>query len=485
MATDVLFVNPPSPDGGVWIRDICRRGRKSHERMIWPQTCLAYPAAVMAEKGANVAVIDCIAEGTSWPDFEAYLKSKKPKYVVHHIADPTAENDARVAKLAHDIGAKSIAIGPHVTGVTRPTMQAFPWLDFIAKNEVEEIIPDLIDANENGRNFESITGIAWRENGEVFDNPNRPFIADFDKLPFPRHDLLPLDKHRMPLVGTRYTYVLQSRGCPYPCTFCVEAVLSWHKVRSRSPEKIVEELEWLDKDLGVRNILFQADLFTARKKEVRELCELIIERKLNVRWTCNSRVDTVDEKLLRLMKAAGCWLIAYGVESGSQTVLDACKKMTTVEQIEKTIKLAHEIGIMNWGYFIIGLPGETHETIQETIDLSKRLPFDLVLFHTAAPYIGTPFYEEAKEKGWLVSEDWSSFDMNDSYNVSYENLSAADIEKGVKRAFREWYMRPSVGWNLLRRAGGLEHIWWFAKTGFENLLWSRTRKVSDVVEAVR
>lgn len=444
--------------------------------MIWPQTCLAYPAAVMSELGAEVAVMDCIAERTSWHDFEKKFKSLNPKYVVHHISDPTAENDARVAAFARKAGARSIAIGPHVTGLPLETMNLFPDLDFIAKNEIEGIVPGLIQACEKNKELDQVPGIVFRRNGQIVNNPDSPVIQDLDSLPIPRHDLLPLNRYKMPLIGKRYTYVLSSRGCPFHCSFCVEAVLSWHKVRYRSARSIIHELEWLQNELDVINIMFQADLFTFNKKWVTELCEGIIGANLKVRWTCNSRVDTVNEDLLKLMKTAGCWLIAWGLESGSQEVLDHANKGITLQKTRESIHQAHRAGIKNWGYFIIGLPGETRGTIQQTIDLSKELPLTLTLFHVAAPYMGTPFYKEAHEKGWLLSDNWDAFDMNDQYNVSYPDLPAREIEKGLKRAFREWYARPSVIWNLMKNAGGISYIWWFVRTAIDNIKWVMQKK---------
>ena len=160
-------------------------------------------------------------------------------------------------------------------------------------------------------------------------------------------------------------------------------------------------------------------------------------------------MDTVDEEMLRIMKKAGCWMIAYGVESGSSEILEKCKKMATVEQAEETIKLTHKIGIKVYGYFIIGLLGETQKTIQETIDLAKRLPITFAIFHTASPYPGTEFYQQVKENGWLTSEKWENIDQGGISPVDYPQLSGKEIVSEIKRAYRSFYLRPRAVLNIL------------------------------------
>jgi radical SAM superfamily enzyme YgiQ (UPF0313 family) len=241
----------------------------------------------------------------------------------------------------------------------------------------------------------------------------------------------------------------------------------WGKsVRCRSAESICKELEYLASH-NVKNVLFLADLFTYDRKGVMKLCDLIIERGLALRWTCNSRVDTIDEEMLVRMKQAGCWLIAFGIESGSQKVLDNVKKDAKVEAATRAVQLCNQHGIKTWGYFIIGLPGENKKTVRETIELAKSLPLDIALFHVGMPYAGTEFYFEAVANGWLNTTEWKHFDMNDSAVVGYDDFSAEDIIKATKQAFREFYMRPSQVWRLFKMtagAGDLGSIWRVAKT---------------------
>jgi radical SAM superfamily enzyme YgiQ (UPF0313 family) len=204
----------------------------------------------------------------------------------------------------------------------------------------------------------------------------------------------------------------------------------------------MEEL-WILKKLGLNNVHMYADLFTVNREQVVGLCELMIKEKIDLRWTCNSRVDYVDEEALALMGQAGNWLISWGIESGNKEILRHAHKGAYPEKAEQALTWAHKAGIKNWGYFIIGLPGETEETIRETIDFSKKLPLDIALFHVAAPYPGTPFFFEVVENNWFREDTrWEQVDMDKGTVLDYPDLSAERLLYWQKRAFREWAFRP-------------------------------------------
>jgi len=447
---DILLVNPPSPDSSIIIRDFNRSGRTSKERIIWPQTSLAYLAG-MIPKDLKAEIIDCIAEKIKWPDFLNLLKEKKPRYLVSHVITSTATNDLRVFEEAKKIDSHTITItmGPHVSALTKETLQQNPHLDFILIYEPEKTFAELIQTIESGeKNFKSIKGLAYKENSLIRINERRDYIFNLDELPIPRHDLLPLKKYIFPFMASSFTFVVPSRGCPYHCTFCRQPIMWAKNFRSRSTENIMEELRFL-KRLGLKEFIFQSDTFTINKKVVIQICKKIIDENLNFRWSTNSRVDTIDEEMLEWMKKAGCWMIAYGIESGSQKILDKCKKGITIEQIKKTINLTHKAGIKVYGYFIIGLIGENKKTIQQTIDLAKKLPITFTIFHTAAPYPGTEFYKEIKENGWLTSEKWEDINQGTDTPINYPQLSGQEINQGIRRAYREFYFRPKAIWGIL------------------------------------
>ncbi len=492
-SVDILLVNPPSPDGGIWIRSQHRVGRRSRENMIWPQVSLAQLAALLVPD-YTVEVVDCIALRMGWPEFEKLLDEKRPKYYLTQVTAPTLRNDMYGVFLAKSVGAKTLAFGTHVTPMTLETMRPFPSLDFVLRGEPEMTLRELLDMLEgkdasdprvakmlretsvpsmtlnlgrvqvqdpgpNGGSVAPATlalatgtettnplarirGLAWRDGEEICINPDRPFIPDLNDLPLPLHERLPLDKQRMPMIKGPFTFIVSSRGCPAGCKYCIKHVSYQNSVRLRSPQNILAELQRLS-ELGIHNVHMYADLFTVNREQVVELCRLIIESGLKVRWTCNSRVDYVDEEMLSLMGKAGCWYISWGIESANEQILKRARKGYRKEQAFKALKWSKAAGINNWGYFIIGLPGETEETIQETIAYAKELPLDIALFHIAAPYPGTPFFYEVVENNWFrPGTKWEEVDMDQSTVLDYEGLSAERLEYWQKRATREWSMRP-------------------------------------------
>ncbi len=495
-SVDILFVNPPAPDGGIWIRSQHRVGRRSREGMIWPQVGLAQMAALFPDY--RVEVIDAIPLRMNWVEFERLLEEKRPRYYVTQVTAPTLRNDMYGAFLAHSVGATTIAFGTHVTPIPRETMRAFPSLDFVLRGEPELTLRELVDALSGSQpeepdlttqlrklftdsdpewqpagHLKQVKGLVWREKGEIVVNPARPFIRHLDDLPLPRHDLLPLQKYRAPLVRNPYAFVVTSRGCPGGCRFCIKHVSYGNSVRFRSPENILAEIELLV-GLGVRSIHMYADLFTVSREQVVGLCELILERNLRVQWTCNSRVDFVDPEMLRLMGRAGCRWISWGIESGSEQVLRNVHKGIGLDQVRQALGWAREAGIRNWGYFIIGLPGETVETIRQTIDFSRHLPLDLALFHIAAPYPGSPFFFDVVEHGWFrAGTRWEQVDMDRSTVLDYPQLRAEELERWAQRAFREWALRPGPLLTYLRMLLGAPSLWRPAlEIGLESLGWA-------------
>jgi radical SAM superfamily enzyme YgiQ (UPF0313 family) len=467
-AVDILLVNPPTPDGGLWIRTQHRVGRRTRENMVWPQVSLAQMAALL-HPTYIVKIIDANAERMSWPEFSALLDKYQPHYYLTQLTAPTLENDMYGCFLAKARGATTIAFGTHVTPIPQETLHPYPSLDFALIGEPELTLRDLLDHLEgktdqrpldiqklfdsdptyqiaivqNGEvDMPKIKGLCWRNGDEIMMNQPRPFVPDLDLLPIPMHALLPLDKYRMPLIKGPFTFIVTSRGCPASCTFCIKHVNYQHTTRLRSPDLLVEEMLQLTK-LGINNVHMYADLFTVSRDQVIELCKLMIKEEMNIKWTCNSRVDYVDEEMLDLMARAGNWLISWGIESSSEQILKRARKGIYPSMAGKALTWARKVGIKNWGYFIIGLPGEREETIQATIQFSKKLPLDIALFHVAAPHPGTPFFFEVTRENWFrPGTRWEQVDMDKETVLDYPGLSAERLLYWQKRAFREWAFRP-------------------------------------------
>jgi radical SAM superfamily enzyme YgiQ (UPF0313 family) len=445
---DVLLVNPPSPDGAIWIRSQHRVGRRSRENMIWPQVSLAQLAA-MIHPEFSVEIVDAIGERMDWKAFEELLRDRRPRFYITQCTAPTLTNDMYGAFLAKSLGAYTMAFGTHVTPMVRETLEPFPALDFVLRGEPEYTFKELVETLGRARSddeaepdLSEIKGLGWRRDNEIVVNQDRPFVPDLNDLPMPLHHLLPLNKYRIPGIKGPYTFIVTGRGCTAGCTYCIKHVSYQWGVRLRTPRSIVDEL-WVLNKLGIHYVHMYADLFTLSRDQVVELCNLIISEGLKVRWTCNSRVDYVDEEMLQLMGKAGCWLISWGIESGNEAILKHAHKGADPAKAARALEWAREAGIKNWGYFIIGLPGETEETIRQTIDFSKKLPLHLALFHIAAPYPGTPFFFEVMKNGWFrPGTRWEEVDMDRSTVLDYQNLTAEDLERWQRRAWREWAFRP-------------------------------------------
>lgn len=526
---DVLLVNPPTPDGAIWIRSQHRVGRRSRENMVWPQVSLAQLAALIVPD-YSVEIIDANAMRMGWAEFEKLLREKRPRFYLTQVTAPTLTNDMYGVFLARSLGAITMAFGTHVTPMPRETMLQFPALDFVLRGEPELPFRELLDtiqtaggrmqlkdgrlhlpdgqpADQSGLMWKmmseadpswkpawaveggtsgsdgrirasavqlaTIKGLVWRKGDDVVVNVDRPFFRNLDDLPLPLHHLLPLDKYRIPMVKGPYTFIVTSRGCTAGCKYCIKHVSYQYSIRIRTPENIVNEL-WELKRLGISNIHMYADLFTVSREQVVGLCNLIIKEGLKIRWTCNSRVDYVDKEMLTLMGKSGCWMISWGIESANEQILKKAAKGYRLEQAPRALKWAHEAGIKNWGYFIVGLPGETEETIQETIKFAKALPVDIALFHVAAPYPGTPFFFEVLENNWFrPGTQWEQVDMDKSTVLDYPGLSAEKLEYWQKRAFREWAFRPGPLWTYIKSINGPQVVKSAIEIGLGTLGWIR------------
>jgi radical SAM superfamily enzyme YgiQ (UPF0313 family) len=501
-AVDIMLVNPPTPDGAYWIRTQHRVGRRTRENMIWPQVSLAQMAA-MLHPVYKVKVVDANAERMGWTEFTRLLDRYQPRYYMTQMTAPTLENDMYGCFLAHARGAKTIAFGTHVTPIPRESMLPYPALDFILVGEPDLAIRDLLDhldnkfdqrspeivrmfeksdpqyhpsLNEDGSvNMYGIKGLAWRKGEEIIINFPRPFVADLDDLPIPMHELLPLQTYRMPLIKGPFTFIVTSRGCPAGCTYCIKHVSYQFSARLRSPDLIIEEM-WKLKNLGINNIHMYADLFTVNRDQVIELCKRMISEKINIKWTSNSRVDYVDAEMLQLMGKAGNRLISWGIESGNEQILKHAHKGAYPDKAERALRWAKQAGIMNWGYFIIGLPGETEATIRQTIDFAKKLPLDIALFHVAAPYPGTPFFFEVVQNGWFrPGTRWEQVDMDRGTVLDYPGLPAERLLYWQKSAFRECAFRPGPMFTYLKMLlSDVSTIKSALSVGLQHLSWAST-----------
>jgi radical SAM superfamily enzyme YgiQ (UPF0313 family) len=311
----------------------------------------------------------------------------------------------------------------------------------------------------SGKNPTEIKGIGYKDDGKIIINPPRDIIPDIDVFPFPAYDLLPMDKYypasggykRKPSLG-----MITSRGCPGRCTFCKGNVLG-ERIRFRSAKKIIEEIIFLQKNFGIKDIAFYDDTFTTNKQNVKDFCDLILKNNLDLTWSCFSRVDTVDQDLLQIMKRAGCHQLMYGVESADKEILKNINKRITLEKVKDTIGATKKAGIDTRLAFMIGNPGETEETIKKTIKYAISLDPDLVSFNITTPYPGTEMFAWAEKNNFLIHKNWEEYDLSRPV-MELPTVSSKKVLEYYKKAYRQFYLRPSYIFKRLLKLKSLDDI---------------------------
>jgi radical SAM superfamily enzyme YgiQ (UPF0313 family) len=354
--------------------------------------------------------------------------------------------------------------GAHATMLPEETMVTGPAIDIIVKGEGDETILDLLKALESDIPLGAVAGIYYRSEGTIRQTTERASGVDMDLLPFTAFHLLPWKLYRPhPPHGMSMPFaaVVTSRGCPYHCAFCSKPVFGT-KFRGQSADRVVDELAYLQDRFGVKEIAFYDDSFTLDKKRTHAIADKIISSGLKISWTCETRVNLVDRELLRHMKQAGCYAVAYGIESASPEILKTLHKDTTLQQVEEAILNSREAGLQVIGYFMLGSPGETPETIQQTIAFSKKLKVDFAQFSVTTPFPGTELYDMYM-RGRKEAISWDSFVYAGTDNPTMpvfesDKLTREDLKKWLQQAHREFYLRPAYLWQRLRRCTSWNEI---------------------------
>ena len=450
----LLFLNPSHASLDVYMKEIGRCGRKSAAGEIWPQTGLAYLASVARHNGSVVDICDAMALKWNPSATAKYIRRFSPDILFIHTSTPTLKSDSAFLSLLRPHlppETACVVLGGHVSALGASVLEEFP-ADYALVGEGEGSIdrltksggPLLKPTDPSFSPSEIPPGLFWLDSKDKQPRGTMgDFVSDLNLLPLPARDLLPCRHYRMPFFRKGpFATVIPSRGCPYGCTFC-RAGLSWgKKVRTRTPENVLAEIDVLQHKFNIHNIVFMTDSFTFDRDWVMRFCKLLSNEKRDVQWICNSRVDAVDQQLLSAMKHAGCILISYGLESGNQRILDSVRKGISLDQSRNAVKWTKHAGITAFGYFIFGLPGEDQATVQETIDFALEVDPDYALFHIATPFPGTELYKEAKENGLLVNENWELFDEQTAGMMRTVKLSAHEIRNARNQAIRRFYFRP-------------------------------------------
>lgn len=437
------------------MKEVGRCGRRAVAGEVWPQTGLAYLAAVVEAEGHVARVIDAMASEMSVDDVVAAVREWRPDVIVANTTTPTFSNDAEVLGRLRDVSDALLAFtGTHVSALPGEALEQ-SVADLIFVNEAEETLAEVLSAVaesgvEEARSNPSLVfanqlAVAWRfPDGSTWVAEPHADLAELDSYPLPARRLLPNDRYRMPFfAGESFATVIPTRGCPHACSFCRAGTVWGRTIRVRSVDNVMAELRQVVEELSIRNVVFMTDSLTLNHDWAMELFGAIELSGLGLRWICNSRVDAVDLELLQAMKRAGCEMISYGVESGDAGILRETRKGITLDQARKALALTRQARLTSMAYFIIGLPGETWESVRASIRFAKSIRPDYVNFHVATPFPGTRLCKQAKEEGWLTTEDWSEFEEEGSAVMVAGDLSAEELVAAQRQAMRAFYLRPS------------------------------------------
>lgn len=433
--------------------------------VVHPPLGLGYLASFLEKKGHQVSLFDGTLHNASIKDFLLSISEFKPDLVGISVL---TRSHHRVRLMVNAIKKKFKKL-PVVIGGTQVT--AAPKIvlkdleaDFAIIGEGEVTLSELVRALEKGKKgFNRIAGLAYKTlQGRIKITKPRELIADLDSLPFPAWHLMPPKKYRIapilePARGQPIAPVLTSRGCPYNCSFCASNVTWRRRLRFRRVENVIAEIKMLKEEYGVREIHFCDDNFTMDIKRTMRMCDALIKEKINLPWQCPNgvRIDRLTLPLLKKMKKAGCYSVGLGIESGNQKMLKRVNKQLNLKIVPKVLQKLKKAGIESYGFFILGLPGETKKTLQETIDFALKHPFDRAWFNIFTPYPGSSAFDEWIKNRDFRKIDWDKHDCSTAI-MAGKDLAPEEIEKLQKQALRKFYLRPKVLLRVLRGFGPKE-----------------------------
>jgi radical SAM superfamily enzyme YgiQ (UPF0313 family) len=438
---------------------------------------LSYATAVV-EQEHRVRLVDAPAWDWGLKDILEDIKRFKPDLVVVDSSFPSLKNDIKVAeKIKKESRSIIVLVGPPTSQFSEEILRS-TGVDIVARYEYDFTIMDVAEALEEGKDLRGIRGIAYKEDGKIVHNPNREFTSseDLDKIPFVSEvykKYLNVKDYFLNYCLYPMVQIFTGRGCPYQCTFC-----SWpqtfmgRKYRVRSIENLLDELKWIEDNLDVKEVFFEDDTFTINRKRVIDFCKGYRERGLSISWSCNARVDTLDLETIREMKKTNCRFLIVGFESADNEILKNIKKGFTVKQARKFVRNVKKVGLFLHADFIIGLPGETKETIEKTRRFIEWMKPDQLQVSVCSPFPGTELYEWCERNGYLLTEDPDEY--LDEYGhqksiISYPWLTAEEITRAVDDILKSYYMNlryvPIILKQIFRKRGFEEtkRLWYSAK----------------------
>lgn len=454
----VLIINPPWPGKGFGTRSQNRIIKHRSDKFLQYPIFLAYSAAQLKASGHNVAYIDSVIQDLNMDQTLVQARQAKPEVIFMEPTTPSIEADYdNLAALKNATGARIIVGGPHATHFHKTVMEECPAIDVVIRHEFDTKMAMVVS---NLANLDEIGGITYRRDKEIKDNGDGEMEEDLDRIPLPDRDAVPWHWYQEAWFTRQpFMNMMTSRGCPYHCTFCLwPQSMYGHKQRFRSLDNVFLEIHHLINRYGLKEVNIDDDTFTTKKERVIEFCRRLRREQVRLIWTCNGRVDHLDDEMLTEMKKSGCRMIRLGVESGSQDVLDKIKKKLTLKQIEDGFRRVKRHGIQALGGFMFGFPYDSRKTVEETIAFAKKLSPDQVQFSINMCYPGTSLYEYAKENDLLLVNSFKEFDMTYGRVVKTLDMEREELEHILARAYKEFYFRPKFIFQTLRHMKDVDEI---------------------------
>lgn len=455
---NVLLLNPP------FLKNFSRPQRSpavTKSGTLYFPLWLASATGLLESKGFAVDLIDAPADGRDLDYVMERAKRFQPGLIVVETSTPSIANDVNVAASLKDAfpGSFIVLVGTHVSALPKETLALNDKVDAVALGEYDETLLDLAGALSRKSAVRDVAGLMLREKGALAATAARKPIEDLDTIPFVSavyKKFLDFRKYFNPNALFPMVTITTSRGCPFQCIFCVyPQTMMGHRVRLRSVKNVVDEIEYIAANFpGVKSVFFEDDTFAAIKKRCIEISEEIMRRKIKISWTINARAD-LDYETMKIMKAAGCRCMCVGFESGSPVLLENIKKKITVDRMPQFVADAKKAGILVHGCFMVGHPGETRETMEQTLELAKRLSPDTVQFYPIMVYPGTAAYRWYQERGLITTDDFSKWITPAGLHntvVRTEALTAEDLVRFCDHARREFYLRPGYVFYKLKQA---------------------------------
>lgn len=430
---------------------------------------IGYLAAVMEKAGYQVGVLDCtvtdekfkknengtVHAGLTWPRIKQEIENFKPDVVgVSCLWTADYPNAKKISEIVKEIDNIPVIFGGSHTTALPEEVLSNQTIDYVVIGEGEVALPRLLEHMGNKNSLSKIDGIGYKENGNICINAINEYVSNLDQLPFPARHLFLMDKYLTSKNVHNYVFkrqpqiqMITSRGCPLDCTFCTIHSIWGKKVRFRSPENVVDEIEFLVKEYRVREIHFEDDNISINRERMQKICEEIIRRKLDITWTAPNGMyaHTLDRDLLKIMKKSGCYRVSLGIENGNQDFLKKIlHKALNLNKVKSVVKDLRDLKIESTGFFILGIPGETKATMEETLKFAKSLDLDDVIFSIYSPYPGTKLYDLSISKGYIAADIDHAMFKNKYSTLNTEYLSTKEVENYRNKALFEFQVNKML-----------------------------------------